>query len=61
MAYRNTILEINLKNIKHNVNHLINKYNNYNYHFAVVKASCYNHGIDAIKTIIKGTYNLLDI
>ena len=39
--YRNTYVEVNLKNIEENVRKLISKYNNYKYYFGVVKADCY--------------------
>ena len=41
--YRNTYVEIDLKNINNNVKNLINKFNNYKYYFGVVKADCYGH------------------
>lgn len=58
--YRDTYVKINLKNIEQNVNKIINKYNNFDYYFGVVKADCYGHG--ALKTtdaIIKGGVNYL--
>ena len=41
---RKTYAEINLKNVRENVNKIINKYKGYNYYFGVVKADCYGHG-----------------
>ena len=58
--YRNTYVEINLKNIEDNVRKIINKYNNYNYYFGVVKADSYGHDdIKTVKAIIKGGCNYL--
>ncbi len=59
--YRNTYIEINLDNIKYNVSKIINKYNKYQYYFGVVKANCYNHGEQSIKSIIAGGCNYLAV
>ena len=60
--YRNTYVEVNLNNIKYNINKFIKKYNNYNYYFGVVKADCYGHnGIDVVKTIIDAGCNYLAV
>lgn len=60
--YRNTYLEINLKNIEKNVRTLINKYNDYKYYFGVVKADCYGHnGIKTVEAIIRGGCNYLAV
>lgn len=59
---RNTYLEINLNNIEYNVKTVINKYNNFDYYFGVVKADCYGHGvIEATEYIIKGGVNYLTV
>lgn len=60
--YRNTYVEVNLKNIKYNVKTLVNKYNDYDYHFGVVKADCYGHNdISVVKTIIESGCNYLAV
>lgn len=60
--YRNTYVEVNLKNIKYNVSMLVNKYNDYKYHFGVVKADCYGHNdICVVKTIIDAGCNYLAV
>lgn len=60
--YRNTYVEINLKNIENNVKNLINKYNDYKYYFGVVKADSYGHNnIKTVKAIIKGGCNYLAV
>lgn len=59
--YRNTYIEVNLKNIENNVSKIIHKYNNYQYYFGVVKANCYNHGIKSIQSIINGGCNYLAV
>ncbi len=58
--YRNTYAEINLTNVEHNVQEIINKYNNFDYYFGVVKADCYGHGaLETTNAIIKGGVNYL--
>lgn len=57
--YRDTYVSVDLKNIKENVNKIINYYSEYEYYFGVVKADCYGHGIDSIKAIIEGGCNYL--
>lgn len=62
IMYRNTYVEINLKNIENNVKALINRYNNYKYYFGVVKADCYGHNnIKTVEAIIKGGCNYLAV
>ncbi len=58
--YRNTYLEINLRNIENNVKQIIDNYSEYKYYFGVVKADGYGHGdIQIAKTIIKRGCNYL--
>lgn len=60
--YRNTYVEVNLKNIEKNVRTLINKYNNYQYYFGVAKADCYGHyGTQTVEAIIKGGCNYIAV
>lgn len=60
--YRNTYVEINLKNIEYNVKKLISQYNDYQYYFGVVKADCYGHNdIKTVEAIIKGGCNYLAV
>lgn len=59
--FRNTYMEVYLDNIKDNVKKIINTYSNYKYYFGVVKADCYGHGIDAVKSIIDGGCNYLAV
>lgn len=60
--YRNTYLEVNLKNIEENVKKLISKYDNYQYYFGVVKADCYGHNsIKTVQSIIRGGCNYLAV
>lgn len=60
--YRNTYVEVNLKNIENNVRTLINKYNDYKYYFGVVKADCYGHNnIKTVRSIIKGGCNYIAV
>ena len=58
--YRNTYVEVNLENLKYNVQKLIEKYKDYKYYFGVVKADCYGHNnIRAVKTILDAGCNYL--
>ncbi len=60
--YRNTYVEVNLKNLKYNVKALIKKYKDYQYYFGVVKADCYGHNdINTVKTIIDAGCNYLAV
>jgi len=60
--YRNTYVQINLKNIETNVKTLVNRYNDYKYYFGVVKADCYAHnGIETVQAIIKGGCNYIAV
>ena len=60
--YRKTYAEIDLNNLKYNVNYLVNKLNNYQHHIAVVKADCYSHyDIKTINAIISGGINFLAV
>ena len=60
--FRNTYVEVNLTNIKKNVQTFIKKYNNYQYYFGVVKADSYGHyNILTIKSIIDGGCNYLAV
>ena len=60
--YRNTYVEINLKNIKYNVNKIIKKYKDYKYYIGVVKADSYGHNTEkVVKAIIDGGCNYLAV
>ena len=60
--YRHSYVEINLSNIKHNVETFIKKYNKYQYYFGVVKADSYGHNdILPVKSIIEGGCNYLAV
>lgn len=60
--HRNTYLEINLKNIKENVEKIKKKYDNYKYYFAVVKADAYGHGeVETARACIDGGCNYLAV
>lgn len=59
--YRKTYMEVYLNNIKDNVKKIINTYSDYEYYFGVVKADCYGHGIETVKSIIKGGCNYLAV
>lgn len=59
---RKTYAEINLKNVRENVNKIINKYKGYNYYFGVVKADCYGHGYKkTVQAVIDGGCNYLAV
>lgn len=58
--YRNTYVQIDLQNIKENVQKIIKRYSNYKYYFGVVKADCYGHDdVKTVKAIIDGGCNYL--
>lgn len=59
--YRNTYMEVYLDNIKYNVEKIINKYHDYEYYFAVVKASCYGLGLRPIEKMIEAGCNYLSV
>ncbi len=60
--YRKTYANIYLKNIKDNVNKIIEKYNDYKYYIGVVKADSYGHnGYEVVKAIIDGGCNYLAV
>ena len=59
---RKTFCEVNLKNLKSNIEKIVNKYNDYSYYFGVVKADCYGHGdLSSIQSIIDGGCNYLAV
>ncbi len=58
--YRKTFVEVNLENIKKNVSKVVDDYD-YDYYFGVVKANCYNHGLEAVESIIAGGCNYLAV
>ena len=60
--YRNTYVEINLSNIKYNVESLIKKHSGYKYYIGVVKDECYGHGyVKPVQTIIDAGCNYLAV
>ena len=58
--YRNTYVNINLDNLKYNIQTIINNYK-FKYYFGVVKADCYGNGIKCVKTIIDAGCNYLAV
>ena len=59
---RRTYTEINLKNVKDNVEKIIKNYKGYSYYFGVVKADSYAHdGIETVRSIIEGGCNYLAV
>ena len=59
--YRNTFAEIDLEAIRYNLTVLNQKFSNYDYRFAVVKADCYGHGLDAIQPMLDAGCNYLAV
>ena len=59
--FRNTFAEIKLDAIRHNLQILNQKFSNYEYCFAVVKADCYGHGLQAIQPMLDAGCNYLAI
>ena len=61
-TYRNTWININLDNLKYNIDKIINFNKKYDYYFGVVKANAYSHGdIEISKEIIKHGINYLAV
>lgn len=60
--YRKTYAEVNIDNLKNNVENIINYYNNYQYYFGVVKGNCYGHGTTyVINELIESGVNYLAV
>ena len=55
--YRKTYIEIDLDNISHNVKNVINKYSDYKYYIAMVKANAYGHGLYVVNEMIESGIN----
>ena len=53
---RNTYALINLNNLENNIKEIIRTYS-YEYYFGVIKANCYGHGVETIKTMDKAGIN----
>lgn len=58
---RKTYCEVNLDNLKSNVERIIGTFTDYSYYFGVVKADCYGHGIECVQSIIDGGCNYLAV
>lgn len=59
--YRNTYVEINLNNLKYNVEQIINHYSDYKYYFGVVKGNAYGHSELVAKYLVDSGINYLVI
>ena len=60
--YRHTYVEVNLNNISSNIKKIINRCNNYEYYFGVVKADSYGHYSNkVVNTIISSGINYLAV
>lgn len=59
--YRNTYVEVNIDNLKYNVETLIKEYSDYKYYFGVVKANCYGHSDHIVKHLVKSGINYLAV
>ena len=59
--FRKTFAEINLGAIRHNLETLNQKFSNYDYRFAVVKANCYGHGLQTIQPMLDAGCNYLAV
>lgn len=60
--FRKTYVEVNLNNLKNNVENIIKNYNNYEYYFGVVKGNCYGHGTTyVINELIESGINYLAV
>ena len=60
--YRKTYVEVNIDNLKNNVENIVNNYNEYKYYFGVVKGNCYGHGTTyVINELIDSGINYLAV
>jgi len=60
--YRNTYVEVNLDNLKYNLETIIDTTKEYEYHFGVVKADCYGCGLlGCLDTVINSGCNYLAV
>ena len=60
--YRKTYVEVNIDNLKSNVENIVNNYNEYKYYFGVVKGNCYGHGTKyVINELIDSGINYLAV
>ena len=62
MSYRNTYVDVNLKNLNYNIKKIINHYNGYKYYIGVVKADSYGHYSNkVVNEIIESGCNYLAV
>ena len=59
--YRNTYVNIYLKNIENNVKKIIQNNPGYSFYFGVVKADAYGHGLSIIPSLLKAGVNYLAV
>ena len=60
--FRKTYAEIDLNNIEFNIKKIVEKYSEYKYRFAVVKADAYGRGILKVShAVVKGGCNYLAV
>ena len=55
--YRKTRIEVNLDNISFNAKNIVEKFSEYDYHIAMVKANAYGHGMYVINEMIESGIN----
>ena len=59
--FRNTYVEIDLNNLKYNIDQIVNNYPDYKYYFAVVKGNAYGHSSLVAKYLVESGINYLVI
>lgn len=57
--YRNTYVEINVNNLKYNIEQIIQNYPDYKYYFGVVKGNAYGHSDLIAKYLVESGVNYL--
>ena len=61
IMYRKTYMEIDLDVLTNNVKNIINKYNDYKYHIAMIKSNAYSHGMYIVNTLVESGINYLAV
>lgn len=58
---KKTYIEIDLDNLKYNINSIKNKFNDYDYYIAVIKANAYGHGEYIVNELVNNGINYVAV